>query len=226
MARIKAVFLDVDDTLVDYAPAARAAFAAALGEDASYEQWLELDHYERWLNGEFDDFQAMRDARMADFLRRLGRDEDVRRAGLLEQLRFDGLAQHYRLFDDASPCLDALRAHGLLLGLITNNESVHQRDKLRRVGLDSGFDATVISGELGVAKPNAAIFEHACELVGVEPAQALHVGDNLVADAQGAHGTGLHGVWLDRRGEHDNRPLDVAVIRGLDELPRIVVATR
>lgn len=220
---IKAVFLDVDDTLVDYAPAARAAFAAALGEDASYEQWLALDHYERWLNGEFDDFQAMRDARMADFLHRLGRDADVQRAGVLEQLRFDGLAEHYRLFDDVAPCLDGLRERGLRIGLITNNESVHQRDKLRRVGLDTGFDATVISGELGVAKPDAAIFEHACALVGVEPVEAMHVGDNLVADAQGAHAAGLRGVWLDRRGEHEpGRDPDVAVITNLAELPALI----
>lgn len=222
MGEIRAVFLDVDDTLVDYAPAARAAFAATLGEDASYEQWLALDHYERWLNGEFDDFETFRTTRMTDFLRLLDRHADVGRAAEFERQRFAGLAQHYRLFDDVSPCLAALRDRGLRVGLITNNESEHQRDKLRRVGLDTGFDATVISGEFGVAKPDPAIFVHACALVGVEPAAAMHVGDNLVADAQGAHGAGLHGVWLDRRGEHDDRPLDVTVISGLAELPALL----
>lgn len=222
MGEIRAVFLDVDDTLVDYAPAARAAFAAALGEDASYEQWLTLDHYERWLNGEFDDFQAMRDARMAAMLGRLGRDADVERAAEFERRRFTGLAEHYALFDDVGPCLDGLRERGLRVGLITNNEPVHTWHKLGLVGLDTGFDATVISGDFGIAKPDAAIFTHACELVGVEPAQAVHVGDNLVADAQGAHGAGLRGVWLDRRGEHDQRPLDVTVITGLTELLALV----
>jgi putative hydrolase of the HAD superfamily len=222
MGRIRAVFLDVDDTLVDYAPAARAAFAAALGEDASYEQWLTLDHYERWLNGEYDDFQAMRDARMAAMLRLLGRDAEVERAAEFEQRRFAGLAEHYALFDDVGPCLHALRERGLRVGLITNNEPVHTRHKLGLVGLDTGFDATVISGELGVAKPDPAIFAHACTLAGVEPGEAVHVGDNLVADAQGAHDAGLRGVWLDRRGQHDQRPLEVTVIAGLAELPALL----
>jgi putative hydrolase of the HAD superfamily len=217
---VKAVFLDVDDTLVDYAPAARAAFAAVLGEDASYEQWLQLDHYERWLNGEFDDFETFRTARMADFLTLLGRENA--QAAELESRRFAGLAEHYQLFDDVEPCLAALRERGVRTGLITNNEPVHQRDKLARVGLLDRFDAVVISGEFGIAKPDPAIFRHACALLDVQPTDALHVGDNLAADALGAHGAGLRGVWLDRRGEHDGRPLDVDVIGGLDELPALL----
>jgi putative hydrolase of the HAD superfamily len=212
---VRAVFLDVDDTLVDYAPAARAAFAAALGEDASYDQWLSLDHYERWLAGEFDGFEDFRVRRMADFLALLGRSADAERAAAIERHRFDGLAEYYTLFDDALPCVGALRECGVLIGLITNNESVHQRDKIKRVGLDGLFDAVVISDEVGVAKPNEAIFQHACGLLDVTPAQALHVGDNLVADALGAHAAGLHGVWLDRHRTHDGRPLDVSVIGDL-----------
>lgn len=216
---MRAVFLDVDDTLVDYAPAARAAFAAAVGEDASYERWLELDHYERWLSGEFDDFEGFRNTRMADFLALIGRDAE--QAAEIEYRRFTGLAQHYALFDDVEPCLAQLRERDLLLGLITNNESVHQRDKLARVGLADRFDAVVISGEFGTAKPDAAIFRHACDLLGVPPGEAVHVGDNLVVDALGAQAAGLRGVWLDRRGEHDGRPLEVPVVSGLAQLSEV-----
>lgn len=219
---VDAVFFDVDDTLVDYAPAARAAFAAALGEDASYEQWLALDHFQRWLAGEFTDFDAFRTARMADFLTAIGRDADRARAVELERERFARLPDRYALFDDVEPCLAALRGRGLRLGLITNNGGEHQRDKLARVGLAERFDAVFISDEQGVAKPDPAIFRRACADLGVEPAAAVHVGDNLVADAQGATAAGLRGVWLDRRAEHDGRPLGVPVIRGLAELPAMV----
>lgn len=219
---IKAVFLDVDDTLVDYAPAARAAFATTLGADAPYDRWLTLDHYERWLAGEFDGFQEFREGRMRDFLALLGRDADVDRAAALERNRFDSLADHYTLFDDVLPLLDALRSKGIRTGLITNNESVHQRDKLARVGLDRLVDAIVISDEVGVAKPDPAIFGHALGLLDLEPADAMHVGDNLGADAMGAHDAGLRAVWLDRPGRYEGSPLGFTVVRSLAEIPDLL----
>lgn len=221
---IRAVFLDVDDTLVDYAPAAHAAFRIAVGDQAPYEQWLGLDHYERWLTGGFENFVAFREGRMRDFLRLLGRDADADRAAEIEQHRFERLADHYRLFADVQPLLAELRGKGVRLGLITNNESVHQRDKLARVGLDTGFDAIVISDEVGVAKPDPAIFEHALALVELDPDEAMHVGDNRRADAQGAHDAGLRAVWLDRAGRHDGTALEFPVVRSLAEVPALFIA--
>lgn len=218
---IRAVFLDVDDTLVDYDTAARRAFAAALGPDAGYERFTTLDHYSRFVSGELG-FAEMRERRMADFLALVGRDAAVSSAAEIEQRRFDGLAEHYALFADVLPCLSALRERGLLLGLITNNESAHQRAKIRAVGLDGLVDVIVISGEFGVGKPDPAIFAHACAQLGVTPDEALHVGDSLHADAHGAHGAGVGAVWLDRRRSHDGSALDFAVIAGLDELLALV----
>ncbi|MGH3263397.1 MAG: HAD family hydrolase, partial [Trebonia sp.] len=154
---IRAVFLDVDDTLIDYEPASRAAFELALGDDAPYEKWLTLEHFERWLSGEFSDFVTFRNERMRDFLTLLGREAEAERAAAIEAVRFGGLAERCTLFEDALPALDELRRRDLAIGLITNNEPDHQRGKLAHVGLDKLVDAIVISGELGVAKPDAAI---------------------------------------------------------------------
>jgi putative hydrolase of the HAD superfamily len=214
---VRAVFLDVDDTLVDYQTASRAAFESALGSLDGYDTFHNLDHYERFLTGEFD-FQTFRDTRMADFLTRAGRTQDVPRAVELERRRFEGLAAHYRLFDDVHRCLEGLRDRDLQIGLITNNEGVHQRAKLAIVGLDQLVDVIVISQEVGVAKPDARIFAHACQLLEVRPEEALHVGDNPYADAEGAHLAGLRAVWLDRREEHDGAVRPYAVIQGLHEL--------
>ena len=225
MTALRAVFLDVDDTLVDFERAARASLASTLGADADYELWRTLEHYRRYESGELD-FQRMRDLRMADFLAMTGRDADVPLAAELEARRFAGLAPHYGLYDDVLPCLDALRARGLLLGLITNNVASHQRDKIAAVGLAARFDAVVISGEVGVAKPDRAIFEHACTALGVDAGEAMHVGDNPRVDALGARDAGLHGVWLDRHGAHrdahDGADLGVTVITGLAQLANLV----
>ena len=215
---MKAVFFDVDDTLVDYDSAARASFRSILGEQGDYDRFRSMEHYERYLDGTLS-FSEMREQRMADYLTLIDHAGDPVE---LERQRYDGLAEHYRLFDDALPCVDALKERGLRVGLITNNDSVHQRGKIAKVGLEGLFDAVVISGEVGVAKPAPQIFTHACTLIDVDPADAMHVGDNRVADAEGAVGAGLHGVWLDRRGEHDGRPLGFTVISSLRELTELL----
>ena len=127
----------------------------------------------------------------------------------------------FELFADVLDCLRALRQAGLKLGVITNSEPAHQRRKLRAVGLADAFDTVVISGEFGVAKPDPAIFEHACAAIGVAPGAALHVGDRLDLDALGASDAGLRGVWLDRRAEA-NGEHRVPIVSGLAGLHEVL----
>jgi putative hydrolase of the HAD superfamily len=162
--------------------------------------------------------------RLADALRATGSKVGLDLAAL-EQRRSEALTRRLRLFDDAAPCLAALREEGLLLAAVTNSDGPHQRGKLVSVGLADAFDAVVISGEVGVSKPAAGIFHRACAELGVAPGEALHVGDKLGTDARGARDAGLTGVWLDRRGRHDAGdalPAGVHRVVGLDELPGLV----
>jgi putative hydrolase of the HAD superfamily len=192
---IQAVFFDVDDTLVDFDSAARIAFRAVFGESADYTDWTALSRQWYPRHPKELSWQAMRVGRTAAFLESLGRDDDAREA---EAHRMGVVAASYRLFPDVADCLRGLREAGLRLGVITNSESVHQRGKLRAVGLADAFDAVVISGEIGVSKPDRAIFDHACSAIDAVPQAALHVGDRLDLDALGARDAGLRGVWLDR----------------------------
>jgi putative hydrolase of the HAD superfamily len=105
------------------------------------------------------------------------------------------------LFDDALPCLGALRARGLPLGLVTNGDARMQRDKLVRHDLGGLFDVVVIEGEFGVGKPDVAVYEHALRVLGVEATGTIMVGDNFEWDVAGAARAGITGVWLDRAGE-------------------------
>src|SRR5262249_41872464 len=124
---------------------------------------------------------------------------------------------------DALPCLRALRGLGMRLAAITNAAGEHQRAKLLALGLEGAFDVLLISGELGVAKPHCAIFRMACRFLGVRPSQAVHVGDRLHTDAQGAGDAGLHGVWLDRSGCGTlPQEAGLSVIERLAELPALV----
>jgi putative hydrolase of the HAD superfamily len=221
---IAAVCFDVDATLVDYEASTRAGLRELLGTDEAWADWCSLTdrHYLRYLAGEVD-FDTMRWQRTKEFLAArgelLGDGEVFQR----EERRAAAMRRAWQLYDDALPCLRALRAAGLRLGAITNAAGAYQRAKLEVLGLESEFDAVLISGELGVAKPHRAIFRTACATLGVHPAQAVHVGDRLDMDAEGAHNAGMHGVWLNRsrRGALP-RSAGISVICQLSELPALV----
>lgn len=158
---------------------------------------LEERHYHSYLAGRLD-FQGQRRARARDFAAAHGVELAEADAGAWFDAYFLHYQESWTLHDDALPCLDALAATGIRLGLITNGDLAFQRRKLQATGLDSRFEHVVASGELGVAKPDPAIFRHTCALFGVEPAAAAYVGDRLRTDAIGAARAGLTGVWLNR----------------------------
>jgi len=98
-----------------------------------------------------------------------------------------------------------------------SNWDVSLHGVLEATGLAGLFAAVVTSAELGVAKPDPAIFAHALGLVGAGPEGALHAGDSLEADVHGAQAAGLRPVLVARDGEVRDAP-GVPVVGGLDEL--------
>lgn len=221
---IRAVCMDIDDTLVDYGTSMRAGLLELLGADDEWSDWCATTerHYPRYTAGEID-FDTMRRQRTKDFFAGRGEFLDDSEVVEREDRRMAAMRRAWRLFDDAMPCLCRLRRDGLLLAAITNAAGEHQRIKLRALGLDAVFDAVLISGELGTAKPDPVIFRTACAVLGVHPSSAVHVGDRLDLDVEGARAAGLHGVWLRRSYRSDlPKPSDITVITGLDELPGVI----
>lgn len=109
-----------------------------------------------------------------------------------------------RPYPDVLQVLPELRAHGLALGLITNaSHPMTIRDhELRQTGLLDLFPTCRLSAaDVGVIKPHPAIFARGLELLGVEPHQAVFVGDSLAADVAGAQRAGIPAVWIARQGE-------------------------
>lgn len=109
-----------------------------------------------------------------------------------------------RPYPDVLQVLPELRAHGVALGLITNaSHPMYIRDhELRQTGLLDLFPTCRLSAaDVGVIKPHPAIFARGLELLGVEPQQAVFVGDSLAADIAGAQSVGMPAVWIAREGE-------------------------
>lgn len=122
---------------------------------------------------------------------------------------------NYRLFDDALPTLEAVRARGYRIGIISNWEA-WLVGLLRTVGVEPYADFQSISGLVGHEKPSRVIFDHAVACSGVSPNEILHVGDSLTSDYEGATSAGLRAVLLDRDGRHAHRP--IRRISTLDQL--------
>ncbi len=106
--------------------------------------------------------------------------------------------------------LDTLAAthQKVRLGLITNGLKEVQRPRLRASGLDRYFDCIVVSGEIGLAKPDPAYFQYAYDLMGMpEKERVLVVGDSLFADIYGAMQFGFKACWFNS----DERSDDIGV---------------
>ena len=86
------------------------------------------------------------------------------------------------------------------LALVTNGAPDLQREKIRGAKLAQYFDAILISGEVGIGKPDTRLFMLALEALETSPAEAVMVGDSLARDILGAQHAGLKGIWLNRSG--------------------------
>lgn len=102
-------------------------------------------------------------------------------------------------YPNTLPTLDALKAAGVRLALITNGSSRGQRAKLTRFGLTDYFEHILIDQELGFGKPDIRVFEHALSLLKLTNRDAWMVGDNLVWDIEPPKTLGIHAVWHDWR---------------------------
>ena len=135
---------------------------------------------------------------------------------LLDALRFHA-------YPEVPSTLRELRRRGFRLVVVSNwDVSLHER--LDELGLTPLLDGAVASAELGVAKPDPAIFAHALAIagsgVGGVPGRAWHAGDSVEADVAGARAAGVTPVFVARHGEP--APPGVAVVGALDGLLSLV----
>jgi putative hydrolase of the HAD superfamily len=97
----------------------------------------------------------------------------------------------------ARECVETLRARGCKLGIVTNGFAATHHDKIARLGLTPLVDALFIADEIGMVKPDPAVFRHACEVLGSVPARTAMVGDRYDRDVVGAQQCGLFTVLID-----------------------------
>jgi putative hydrolase of the HAD superfamily len=206
----RAVFFDLDDTLLDTSGGVDASWQATAAEFAP-QLGCEAEPLRAAIRKQLMEFWSNESAVEKEWRTRL---HEARRHNVDLALRGEGLdpgmaeeisqaywiQQHSRmqLFADALETLESLGGAGFQLGLITNGPSDMQREKIARFKLEQYFQVIVIEGEFGYGKPSPRVFRHALKAVGRRAHEAWHVGDNLYADVAGAQAAGLHAAWIHR----------------------------
>jgi REG-2-like HAD superfamily hydrolase len=128
-----------------------------------------------------------------------------------------GRADRWALYTDVRPAFERLRARGISVGIISNWDSRLER-LLGGLGLSEVLADVVSSAEVGLHKPDPRIFRLACDRVGVDPAEAAHVGDHHYADYLGARALGMTAVLIDRHGtEADHGVVPINTLDALED---------
>ena len=126
---------------------------------------------------------------------------------------------HVQVYPDVEPTLSGLRAKGLQIGLVSNGFKQDLDHVLGELGLKKWFDAIVCIDSCNCAKPDKQIFLYALDKLGVEPHEAVFVGDSVEQDYDGALDVGIRPYLLDRKGKH---PSNYNKIAKLTELLSLV----
>ncbi|XP_010135392.1 PREDICTED: N-acylneuraminate-9-phosphatase, partial [Buceros rhinoceros silvestris] len=132
--------------------------------------------------------------------------------------------QHLTLAEDTRGMLTELRK-GVRLLLLTNGDKQTQREKIEACACQPYFDAIVVGGEQKEEKPAPSIFHYCCDLLGVQPAECVMVGDSLDTDIQGGLNAGLKAtVWLNKAMTTplDTSPVPHYIISSVLDLPAVL----
>lgn len=219
---IKAVFFDFDETLQDRTLA-----------------------FEGYMDSFFAEFcphldPAEKEKRKED-MRVTGKGGYVNRVEWYRQLielwdwqdapSADELAHHYDytfgdcnvIFPNSKKLLIELKKRGYIVGVITNGPSYLQNHKMDTSGLRPYCDIVVVSGDVGVHKPDPRLFEIVAEKVGLTTEECVYVGDHPVNDIQGALASGMRAIrmnfgWFKDRDLRDDVPIIHDIIQVLDYL--------
>ncbi|GAB3638671.1 pyrimidine 5'-nucleotidase [Hymenobacter arcticus] len=224
------VLFDLDDTLFDHTATSRATLRVAAAGlpffptvdfEAFYQFYSDLleELHLHVLHGRLTPAEAC-DQRFGGLLARYQPRATPADAERLADTYYAHYARLRQPVPGALALLQALRPH-YRVGIITNNRTAEQTDKLHFMGMAGLVDALITSEDVGVPKPNPRIFAAALHQLNAQPAHTVLVGDNWTADVLGARAVGIRPLWLNRTGAAQPLP-GVATITSLEPLQEVL----
>lgn len=203
------VFFDLDRTLMDFENAEDLGIRAIFDK---YRTEIKMDYAEfrsKWkifAQQGFDEYSA--GLYTFDEQRKLRVSRIFKENGvILQPEEIDFRFKYYwsvyeksvEMFPDAKPILENLKNSGIRTGLISNGDGKNQQWKLSKGGIADFFDPIIISGEVGISKPDLRIFQLALDKAGLTKEESWYIGDSLVHDIEPSVKFGLNTIYLNRK---------------------------
>ena len=199
--RYKRILMDIDDTLFDFMPGNRNAIAALMDElglssPTVFDEYQAINHacWQALERGEMNQ-ETLHVERFRRFLAEKGRSDDPARVAdrFADLLGQQNIPLPYALETMQELC------EKIPVVLLTNGITVIQKKRLAASPLKDWVQGVVISQEVGVSKPDPRIFEIA--LGGLDPRDALMIGDGITSDVMGANNAGVDVCWYNPKGK-------------------------
>ncbi|PSW34507.1 HAD family hydrolase [Photobacterium phosphoreum] len=218
---LKAIFLDMDETLCATSVADKQALATLKDYVQSQFPTLNADVFcQRYiagvykqLNDELPQLVALLDNELLfrqTLVQTLFAQQQIslsfEQAVAIQAAFDDGRMAGFDFFPEVKAMLASLRQHYKLV-VITNGPVFSQHPKLAATTMNEHVDYIIVGGEEPAEKPALSIFQKALDWVGCQPNEALHMGDSLAADIAGANGAGIASVWVDTGKASDHAKL-------------------
>lgn len=205
---ISVVWVDLDDTIIDFTTNAHAALVRMFHTERLDRWWPDADSwandYEthnmalwtRYNVGEISrEYLRMERFAIPLTLAGVSRPEAEAMSRRFDPLYLDYLAQEKELMPGAMNLLRHLKRCGAVVGVLSNGFKEVQYRKMATAGVAQWIDLTVLSDDIGVNKPDPRIFQYAMQRAGVpDPSRHLMIGDNPSTDIFGALNAGWHAV--------------------------------
>ena len=197
--RYKAIFIDIDDTLLDYIPCCKEAFVAAMPEHPEY-----FDTFFEISGRLFS--EAKRGLHTVAEVMELYPQEFCERAGYPPEA-VDSFKHAFRaawgtthtLVPGAKEMLEKLRNKGYRLFAASNSFGHLQRSRLEEARILRYFEDTYISMDIGYDKPDVRFYQEALRRAGLQPSEVLMIGDSMTTDVLGAQNAGIDARYFDRK---------------------------
>ena len=217
---VKAVFFDFDDTLQSrkgayrlYCEAFLTRYFPKIGET---ERLQKLDEMEALVDGGYKD----REVYFPELIDLWQWNDHPPLQELYDSFNYD-FGKYVVMLPGAVETLRELKRRGYLLGAVTNGVSSLQNIKLDTAGIRDLFDVVVVSGDIGIYKPDRRIFDEACRRAGVKNEEALFVGDHPVNDIDGALGAGMPAIRMNY-GDFYNKGLGKNTVAEIEDIRQVL----
>ena len=195
----RAIFIDIDDTLLDYIPCCREAFELALPEHPEYfDLFFEISGrlFSEAKHGLHTIAEVM-ELYPKEFIATIGYPPEA--VDPFKHAFRAAWGKTHTLVPGAKEMLENLQAKGYRLFAASNSFGNLQRSRLEKAGILKYFEDTYISMDIGYDKPDIRFYQEALRRCGLQAKEVLMIGDSMTTDVIGAQKAGMDALFLDSK---------------------------